>query len=150
MRREGKSAGGVPTVAPPAPLVVEPQRGLVMDRLREFLDVIREQGHATGNFLGLLHVLIGRRISTTEGEEVSKGLSWRDVSILLKKVRWDREAVRELGLDPDSLSPRDRQRYWYQAIAQASVASSAAVAAGDRLAQAVASAYEIGSAPRSA
>jgi len=121
-----------------------------MDRLREFLDVIREQGHATGNFLGLLHVLIGRRIATTEGEEVSKGLSWRDVSSLLKKVRWDREAVRELGLDPDSLSPRDRQRYWYQAIAQAGVDSPAAVTAGDRLAQAVASAYDIGPAPRSA
>ena len=150
MRREGTSTGGVPTIAPPAPLVVEPERGLVMDRLREFLDVIREQGHATGNFLGLLHVLIGRRISTTEGEEVSKGLSWRDVSILLKKVRWDREAVRELGLDPDSLSPRDRQRYWYQAIAQAGVDSAPAGAAGDRLAQAVASAYDIGPAPRSA
>ena len=149
MRREGKSAGGIPTVAPPAPLVVEPQRGLVMDRLREFLDVVREQGHATGNFLGLLHVLIGRRIATTEGEEVSKGLSWRDVSALLKKVRWDREVVRELGLDPDSLSPRDRQRYWYQAIAQAGVDSSAAVTAGDRLAQAIASAYDIGPAPRS-
>jgi len=120
-----------------------------MDRLREFLDVIREQGHVTGNFLGLLHVLIGRRITTSEGEEISRGLSWRDVSALLKKVRWDREAVRELGLDPDSLSPRDRQRYWYQAIAQAGVDSAAAEAAGNRLAQAVASAYDIGPAPHS-
>jgi len=120
-----------------------------MDRLREFLDVIREQGHAKGNFLGLLHILIGRRIATTEGEEVSRGLSWRDVSTLLKKVRWDREAIRELGLDPESLSPRDRQRFWYQAIAQAGVDSNAAKSAGDRLAQAIASAYDIGPAPHS-
>jgi hypothetical protein len=150
MRREGKSAVGVGTVAPPAPLLVEPERGLVMDRLREFLDVVREQGHATGNFLGLLHILIGRRIATADGEEVSLGLTWRDLSTLLKKVRWDREAVRELGLDPDNLSPRDRQRYWYQAIAQAGVDSSTAKAAGDRLAQAVASSgYVIGPAPGS-
>ena len=39
MRRAGKLAGGVLTIAPPAPLVVEPQPGLVMDRLREFLKV---------------------------------------------------------------------------------------------------------------
>src|SRR5438270_1428223 len=150
MGREGNTTAGVATASPPLPAVGPPVRGLVMDRLREFLDVVREQGHAAGNFPGLLHVLIGRRITTADGTEVSGGLSWRDVAALLKKVRWDREAVRELGLDPDNLSPRDRQRFWYQAIAQAGVDSSAAVAAGDRLAQAVASTYDIGPAPRSA
>jgi len=122
-----------------------------MDRLREFLDAVREQGHAAGNFLGLLHVLIGRRITTADGAEVSQGLSWRDVAALFKKVRWDREAVRELGLNPDDLSPRDRQRFWYQAIAQAGVDSARASAAGDRLGQAVqASGYVVGPPPRTA
>jgi hypothetical protein len=128
---------------------VQPAWGLVMDRLREFLDALRDQGHASGNFLGVLHVLIGRRVNTADGTEVSRGLNWRDAAALLKKVRWDREAVRELAIDPDDLSPRDRQRFWYQAIAQAGVDSPAAVAAGDRLAQAVAPDYVIGPAPRS-
>jgi len=121
-----------------------------MDSLRELLEAIKERGAATGRFRGLLHVLVGRTIRRTDGTVVASGMTWRELAALLKKVRWDREAVRELGLDPDALSPRDRQRYWYQAIAQAGVDSPAAVAAGDRLAQAVSSAgYTIGPAPRS-
>ncbi len=80
---------------------------------------MREQGQE-GNFQGLLNILIGRRISTADGTEVSRAVL-RDVAALLKRVRWDREAVRQLGLDPEGLSPRDRQRFWYQAITQASV-----------------------------
>jgi hypothetical protein len=41
--------------------------------------------------------------------------------------------VRELGLDPAELPPRDRQRYWYTAISQAKVTSAAALAAGEQL-----------------
>ena len=150
MRPEGQGAVGVPPVPPPSiPPVVKPERGLVMDRLREFLDVVREQGLAAGEFLGLLHVLIGRKITQADGTEVSSGLSWRGAASLLKRVRWDRDAVKELGLNPDDLSPRDRQRYWYQAIAQAGVDSAAAVSAGDRIAQALVPAgYVIGPAPR--
>ena len=147
----GKSAADIRIVTPSRPAGLPPARGLVMDRLREFLDAVREQGLAAGNFLGLLHALIGRRITTADGELVSAGLNWRDVSALLKRVRWDREAVKELGLDPEDLSPRDRQRYWYQAIAQAGVDSSKASSAGDRLAQKVqSSGYVIGPAPHSA
>jgi hypothetical protein len=142
----GHHPAGAARIPPKSP-VPQPVRGLVMDRLREFLDAVREQGHAAGNFLGLLHVLIGRTI-TWEGAEVSRGQSWRAVAALLKRLRWDREAVRDLGLDPDDLPPRDRQRFWYQAIAQARVDSPEAVAAGDRLAEAVAAAgYVVGPAP---
>ena len=75
-------------------------------------------------------------------------MSSRDVAALLKRVRWDREAVRQLGLDPEGLSPRDRQRFWYQAITQASVDVPGASAAGDRLAEAMQSAgYVVGPAP---
>jgi hypothetical protein len=120
-----------------------------MDRLREFLTMLKEQGQARGNFLGLLHVLIGRRLVAADGTVVSEGLPWREAAALLKRVRWDRETVRELGIDPKTLPPRDRQRYWYQAIAQAGVDSAAASEAGDRLAGVLrAAGFTVGAAPR--
>jgi hypothetical protein len=119
-----------------------------MDRLREFLTMLKEQGLAQGNFLGLLHVLIGRRLVAADGTVVSEGATWRELAALLKRVRWDREAVRDLGIEPSSLPPRDRQRYWYQAIAQARVDSAAAVLAGDRLAEQLREAgFQVGGAP---
>jgi hypothetical protein len=123
---------GVPTAGREPPV-----RGQVMDRLREFLDKLREQGLANGHFLGLLHILIGRRISLADGTLVSSGQTWREVAALLKRVRWDREAVVELGIDPESLPPRDRQLYWFKAVVQAKVDSPAAIAAADKLAQAI-------------
>src|SRR5690349_16630133 len=80
-------------------------------------------GPSIGGFLGLLNVLIGRRISTRDGAVLSTGLTWRELAVLLNKFRWDPEAVRELGLDPERLPMRDRQRYWYTAIALANVDS---------------------------
>jgi hypothetical protein len=106
-----------------------------MDRLRDLLNTVEQQGSYSGNFVGLLHLLIGRRITLADGTSVSAGLSWREAAALLKRVRWDREAVRELGLDPSALPPRDRQRYWYTAIALARVDSAEAAAAGNRLAE---------------
>jgi hypothetical protein len=118
-----------------------------MDRLREFLEAVRRQGVARGNFRGLLHVLIGRHIANAAGEVLSSGVSWRESAALLKKVRWEREAVRELGLEPAALPPRDRQKYWYAAIAQADVASAAA--AGDMLIEPLGKlGYIVGPAPR--
>ncbi len=111
-----------------------------MDVLREFVDDLKRQGYARGNFLGMLNVLIGRQIRAADGRLISNGLTWRTLAEALKKARWDREAVRELGLDPAALPPRDRQRYWYQAIAQAKVDSVAAAEAGNRFAQTLRSA----------
>src|SRR5436190_20953046 len=87
---------------------VPPTRGQVMDRLREFLDTVREQGLTSGNLLGLLHILIGRKISLADGTEVSRGQTWRDVAAMLKKLRWEPEQASELGVDPATLPPRDR------------------------------------------
>src|SRR5262245_27621755 len=98
-----------------------------MDRLREFLNTIKEQEHAQGNFLGLLNVLVGRKVALADGTVVSEGLTWRAAAAILKKVRWDREAVADLGIDPSSLPPRDREKYWYTAIAQARIDSDAAM-----------------------
>ncbi len=104
-----------------------------MDALREFLDEIKP--HAQGNFLGLLQVLIGRRVKKADGTILSSGLTWRDLAALLKKVHWNTECVRELGLDPENLAPRDRNRYWYTAILHAKVDSPQATQAGDKFAE---------------
>jgi hypothetical protein len=120
-----------------------------MDQLRELLEAVRRQGLARGNFRGLLHVLIGRRITNAEGEVLSAGLSWRDLAGLLKRLRWDREVVGELGLDPATLPPRDRQKFWYAAIAHADVGSAEAELGGDRLIEPLQGlGYIVGPAPR--
>jgi hypothetical protein len=119
-----------------------------MDRLREFLDAVRQHGLGGGNFLGLLHILIGRRLARADGTEVSAGLTWREAAALLKRARWDRDAVREVGLEPARLPPRDRQRYWYTAISLARVDSPEARAAADALSGPLAQAgYVVGPAP---
>lgn len=103
-----------------------------MDAQRDFLQEIKE--HTQGNFLGLLRLLIGRRIKKADGTVISNGLTWRELAALLKIVHWNTECVRELGLDPDKLAPRDRQRFWYSAIAQAGIDSQKATEAGEKLA----------------
>jgi hypothetical protein len=109
-----------------------------MDALPTLLEELKLGGQAQGNFLGFLHVLIGRKITRqSDSVVISAGMSWRDLANWLKKVRWDPEAVTELGLEAEDLPPRDRQRYWYSAIAHARVDSPEAVKAGDRFAAAL-------------
>src|SRR5262245_27719504 len=93
----------------------EPQpavRSQGMDGVQAFLDELRKSGFADGNFLGMLHIAIGRRIVRADGTVISVGLTWRALSDLLKNLRWNKDAVREVGLDPADLPPRDRQRFW--------------------------------------
>jgi hypothetical protein len=119
-----------------------------MDQLRRLLESIQSQAVAQGNLRGLLHILIGRRLTLADGSEVSAGQTWREVAALLKRVRWDRAAVAELGLDPDTLPPRDRERFWYMAIARAGVNNPEASAAADRLIEPLrALGYEVGPPP---
>src|SRR5215475_6509320 len=103
-----------------------------MDRVLVFLDDVRRQGLAKNNFLGLLNVLIGRRIVDSEGNLISAGITFRNLAAYLKKIRWDKDALDELGIAADQLAPRDRERFWYTAIIQARVDSSVAFEAGDR------------------
>ena len=120
-----------------------------MDGVRELLDDLKQHGFGQGHFLGLINVLIGRRLSKVDGTVVSTGLTWRELAALLKKVRWDREAVRELGHEPSDLPPRDRERFWYFAIARARVDSAEAMEAGDRLAEVLGPiGYVVGPAPK--
>ncbi len=118
-----------------------------MDALHALLDEVRKKGLVKGRLFGLLNVLIGRKVSKADSV-VCNGLTWRELAAILKKARWDRDGVREFGLDPDHLPPRDRQQFWYSAIARAGVDSAAATAAGDELAAALEKlGYEVGPAP---
>jgi hypothetical protein len=120
-----------------------------MDRLRGFLIELKKHRRAQGQFLGLLNVLVGRQITAADGCLISTGVTWRALAALLKQVRWDKHAVRDLGIDPAQLPPRDRVKYWYTAIALAGIDSEQATQAGDELAQRMAQyGYRIGPAPR--
>jgi hypothetical protein len=105
-----------------------------MDALQELLEELKRHGLDHGLLLGLFNVLIGRRITRADGTVVSNGLTWRELAAWLKKVRWDKDAVAALGLNAEDLPPRDRQQFWYAAIARASVDSTRATQAGDRVA----------------
>jgi hypothetical protein len=119
-----------------------------MDGAREFLEDLRRRQLTAGRFLALLNTLIGRRVARADGTVLCSGLTWREVAQLLKRLRWDKEAVTEIGLDPAALPPRDRERFWYTAISQAGVASPAATQAGDEFAQILqGNGYVIGPAP---
>src|SRR5262245_25010189 len=120
-----------------------------MDSLRELLRTVKERGAASGRLRGLLHVLVGRTLRrSSDGAVVSAGMTWRELAALLKRVRWDRETVREMGLSPEDLPPRDREKFWYLAIARAGIASAEAVAEASALAEELARlGYEVGPPP---
>lgn len=104
-----------------------------MESLRELLEAARTGGIVAGRFRGLLHIAIGRTITTPDGTKVSSGLTWRALSTLLKTLRYDPELGREAGADPETLSPRDRERYWYAVIALARVDGPEARAEAEQL-----------------
>lgn len=104
-----------------------------MDGIRELLSAVREAGLAAGTFRGLLHIAIGRKITRADGTSVSVGVTWRELAAELKAQRYDTELVRELGTDPEALAARDRERFWYSAIALARVDSAEAVADAEKL-----------------
>ena len=120
-----------------------------MDAVSTLLDALKKSGKTAGNLQGFLHVMIGRTITRTKDQTVvSKGMGWRELASLLKKLRWAPEAVRELGLDPHDLPPRDRQRFWYTVISHAKVDGDEARAAGEKFAAVLHElGYEIGPVP---
>ena len=105
-----------------------------MDGIRELLSAIRDAGALTGHFRGLLHIAIGRKVTRPDGTTISTGVTWRTLATELKALRFDQELVREYGADPDALTARDRERFWYAAIAVAKVDSAEAIEEADKLA----------------
>lgn len=125
---------GVARITVPEQDPVEgPIRGHRMDTMRELLEAVRTAGLATGKFRGLLHIAIGRTVTKSDGTKVSAGVTWRELASVLKTLRYDPELGREAGADPDTLSPRDRERYWYAVIALAHVDSAEARTEADQL-----------------
>ncbi len=104
-----------------------------MDEVQAFLEAVSSKGLATGRIRGLLHILIGRRISKSDGTVISTGLTWRQLAALLKQAKFNKDHVHELGADPDALAPRDREKMWYVAIGLAKVDSLEAMAQADQL-----------------
>ena len=120
-----------------------------MDALSTLLDALKKSGQTEGHFRGFLHVFIGRKITRTADKTlVSSGVTWRDLAGWLKKLRWEPDAVKEIGLNPDDLPPRDRQRFWYTAIGHAKVDSAEAIAAGEKFAKVLRGmGYDVSAAP---
>jgi hypothetical protein len=104
-----------------------------MEGIRELLIAARDAGLVTGHFRGLLHIAIGRRISRATGATLSTGVTWRELAGELKLLRFDPELVRELRADPAVLAARDRERFWYSAIALAHVDTREASLEADKL-----------------
>lgn len=94
-----------------------------MKLLNEFLAKVRQAGIPEGCFLGLLHILVGKTLVTREGALVSRGVTWRELAARMRQARLDRELVKELGLEPTNLPPRDREAYWFEALRRAPIAS---------------------------
>ena len=51
-----------------------------MEGIEAFLEEIRKRGTAEGHLRGLLHILVGRKISRADGSLVSGGMTWRAVA----------------------------------------------------------------------
>jgi hypothetical protein len=105
-----------------------------MDGIREMLSAVRDAGLLNGNFRALLHIAIGRKVTRPDGSTLSTGVTWRALATELKALRFDQELAREYGADPDALTARDRERFWYAAIAVSKVDSPEATAEADRFA----------------
>jgi len=105
-----------------------------MDHLQDVLELLRRKGLLKGRLRGVLHIAIGRTLSTPEGRAISRGMTWRELANLLRDLRFDPAMVSELGLDPETLSPRDRLKFWYSAIGLAKVDSPAAFAEAEKVA----------------
>jgi hypothetical protein len=142
---------GAARVTPPEP---EPDRAETqprsrgMEGIRDLLSAARDAGLAAGHFRGLLHIAIGRRVTRSNGALLSAGLTWRELAAELKHLRFDTDLVRELGIDPDALATRDRERFWYSAIALAKVDSREASQEADKLVPRLAAlGYTVGPAP---
>lgn len=108
-----------------------------MEQLEDVIELIRQQGLVKGHLRGLFHLAIGRTLSRPDGHVISRGVSWRNLAAILRDLRLDPDLVRELGLDPATLPPRDRLKYWYTAIAGAKIDSPAGYTEAEKLAEAL-------------
>lgn len=137
-----------PTLVNGAREQFDSERSFGMDGLIPFLEMVRDRKLAAGRLRGVLHICIGRRVTKTDGTLVSTGVTWRELSVLLKDAKFDKDLAAQVGADPDALSPRDRQRFWYSVIALARPDSPEARTEAEALVGILKSAgYQVGPAP---
>lgn len=103
----------------------------------KFLERVRDLRLVAGRLRGVFHIAIGRRVTDADGNVVCSGVTWRELAGLLKDAKYDRELVRELGADPDEVSPKDREKLWYAAVMRAKVDGPEARAQADAVAAAL-------------
>jgi len=104
-----------------------------MDKLGHFVQLLESRKLLHAKLRGAFHVLVGRKIFDASGAEVSGGATWREVATLFKDLRIDPRLIVQLGLDPAVVSPRDRGRCWYAAIAAARPDSAEARAEAEQV-----------------
>ena len=109
-------------------------RGGAMEGTQLFLEFVLKQGWAKGHLRGVFHIAIGRKVRDADGQVIAGGATWRELAAALKAVKFDKTLVKELGADPEALSVRDREKFWYAAIALSGVGSAEALAQAERLA----------------
>jgi beta-phosphoglucomutase-like phosphatase (HAD superfamily) len=88
-----------------------------MDGVVQLLELARQQGWQRTHLRGLWHLAIGRALHDAQGRLLSPGSTWRELANILKQLKYDRDLVLTLGLDPESLLAKDRDKFWYYAIA---------------------------------
>ncbi len=119
-----------------------------MDGPQHILELLRDRGLIVGHLRGVFHLLIGRKIFGADGALLSPGVSWRELSALLKLAKYDRDFAVELGADPETISPKDREKFWYAAILLAKVDSTEAREQADQLAVVLSQmGYSVGAPP---
>jgi hypothetical protein len=102
-------------------------------RLLELLGAVRRGRLAEGELPGLLHLLIGHRLTREDGTLVSPGLTWRQAAEALAMAGWKPPPgpppaiARGRPLTPAGL--------WFAAVCRAGVDSADARAGAERLAR---------------
>lgn len=104
-----------------------------MDGTRTLLELILARKLAEGRLRGVFHLAIGRRVTADDGSVLATGVTWRELAGLLKDLKFDKEWVRAFGVDPDVIAPRDKEKFWYHAVALAKVDSAEARAEAEEL-----------------
>jgi hypothetical protein len=102
----------------------------------QLLNLLVEHQLAKGLLRGVLHICIGRTVvRTTDDAVLCTGVSWRELAALLKDSKFDRTLAVEVGADPETLHPKEREKFWYAVIGLAKVDSTAARDEADKLAK---------------
>lgn len=108
-----------------------------MEGVQTVLEVIREHHLAKGRLRGVLHLLIGKSLAAADGTLLTSGLTWRQLAAALRTARFDKKLAAEVGADPETLSPRDRERFWYAVIGLAHVESAEAILEAEQVLKAL-------------